>query len=68
MKTQSFLSRLAVLGVAATAAGLACDISALALFSGAAAVFLLLVVTHDYGRTPARIHAAGGLIADRSLS
>jgi hypothetical protein len=52
MKLQSLLSRLAVLGVAAAVTGLVLDTGALALFSAAAAVLLLLVASHDYGRRP----------------
>lgn len=52
MKIQSLLSRLAVLGVASAAAGLALDIGALPLFSAAAGLLFLLVASHDYSRRP----------------
>lgn len=48
MKLVIFLSRLATLGVVATAAGLAFNALALALFAAAASAFVLLIASGDY--------------------
>ncbi len=48
MKFIVALSRLAALGVIATAAGLAFNALALALFAAAASTFILLIASNDY--------------------
>jgi hypothetical protein len=57
MKTTSFLSRAALLTSVAFLLGLAFDVQALALFSLAICVYLLLVVVNDYAKVASR---AGG--------
>ncbi len=48
MKLTVILSRIAALGVIATAAGLAFNALALALFAAAASTFVLLIASSDY--------------------
>lgn len=48
MKLIVILSRIATLGVIATAAGLAFNVLALALFAAAASTFVLLIASSDY--------------------
>jgi len=48
MKLIVVLSRIATLGVFATAAGLAFNALALALFATAASIFVLLIASNDY--------------------
>lgn len=57
MKLIIVLSRIATLGVIATAAGLAFNVLALALFAAAASIFVLLIASSDY----APRHYAGSL-------
>ena len=57
MKIETFLSRIAVIGVVATFAGITLDTRPLALFAAAAATLVLLIVSGDYGRSPSRIDA-----------